>query len=81
MILVVKERYISEIMALVAGVAQQLTQTDGARAPLKTLDDASLRSAALVALQIACAQPVVSESERIRMPSDPELRGIIVRAG
>lgn len=80
MIVVVSEPIIRDLMVGIASSLHTVASVDGRRLAPKTVSETALRSAALLALQVAYGETVVSSSERLVMPDEPELHGILVRA-
>ena len=79
MIVVVSERIITDMMTVLSSSLHSVVSVDGRKIPHKTLTEQALRSAALVGLSIAYGETVVSNSERLVMPDEPEVHGIMVR--
>jgi hypothetical protein len=80
MIVVVSEPIIRDLMVNIASSLHTVASVDGRKLAPKTISETALRSAALLALQVAYGETVVSSSERLVMPDEPELHGILVRA-
>jgi hypothetical protein len=79
MIVVVSEPIIRDLMVSIASSLHTVASVDGRKQAPKTLTDTALRSAALLGLSIAYGETVVSSSERLVMPDEPQLHGILVR--
>ena len=80
MIVVVSEPIIRDLMVNIASSLHTVASVDGRKLAPKTISETALRFAALLALQVAYGETVVSSSERLVMPDEPELHGILVRA-
>ena len=79
MIVVISERAISDLMITISGSLHAVVNAEGRKLAPKTLSEQALRSAALISLSIAYGETVVSSSERLVMPDEPEVHGILVR--
>jgi hypothetical protein len=80
MIVVVSEPVIRDLMVAIASSLHTVSSVDGRKQAPKTVTETALRSAAMMSLSIAYGETVVSNNERLVMPDEPELHGILVRA-
>ncbi len=79
MIGVVSERQINELMTSIAFNVQGLVDPAGEPLAPKTIMASELRSAAMIAMHIACGHTILSSAEELPMPEEQERRGIFVR--
>lgn len=77
--LVVSDAVVLDLMGYIANLTHTLTDSNGKRADIGTIEDQRLRMAALSAMMIAAGRPLWPDSETVVLPRQERVGSLRVR--